>query len=154
MFPLVWFSFFRCSWELFPVLQPETVFSMHFVLVKWISQEHIEERMNWFYFCKMNNAEALEWNHWKSALVWWVSPCGLWTESWMLLHHRQTPWTPWTLPPSHLSQIMEKKKRSLRCFGAPAFFSHVDHWVGVGQGQDEQLTSTLRRSHCQTRQKR
>lgn len=113
LFPLVSFSFFRCSSELLPVLQPETAFSMHFVLVKLISQEHIEERMNWFYFCKMNNAETLEWNHWKSALLW-----------------------------------------SLRCFGAPAFFSHVDHWVGVGQGQDEQLTSTLRRSHCQTRQKR
>lgn len=72
----------------------------------WWNEPLIEERMNWFYFCKMNNAETLEWNHWKSAMLWRVSPRGLWTESWMLLHHRQTPWT---LPPSHLPQIMEKK---------------------------------------------
>lgn len=43
---------------------------------EWLSKEHLEERVSWFHFHKMNNAKKYEWNNWKLVLFLQVSPRG------------------------------------------------------------------------------
>lgn len=139
----MWISFFflvRCSSELLPVLQPETQ-HCPCTLFRWNESLRNTSKKEWI------DSTFVTWimqrrNHWKSALLWRVCPCGVSTEGSVLLHHKERPWT---LPPSYLPQIIEKENLSSLVPCSSLFLTRgsLGGWGGRGAGWPVNFNSEI-----------